>query len=116
MTHRRSHYDDIEIAKDGDSETITQVSKTLNSVSSDQVFDYLINQADRLNASDIHIENERTFIRIRMRIDGALHPVAELEKDRYRIIMGELGSRANISTAASQPQSGHIQKETPVIT
>lgn len=104
-------YDDIEIAKDGDSETITQVSKTLNSVSSDQVFDYLINQADRLAASDIHIENERTYIRIRMRIDGALHPVAELEKDRYRIIMGELGSRANISTAASQPQSGHIQKE-----
>ena len=104
-------YDDIEIAKEGDSETITQVSKTLNSVGSDQVFDYLINQADKLGASDIHIENERTFIRIRMRIDGALHPVAELEKDRYRIIMGELGSRANISTAAAQPQSGHIQKE-----
>lgn len=104
-------YDDIEIAQEGDSATITQVSKTLNSVSSDMVFDYLINQADRLNASDIHIENERTHIRIRMRIDGALHPVADLEKDRYRIIMGELASRANISTAASQPQSGHIQKE-----
>lgn len=104
-------YDDIEIAKEGDSETINEVSKTLNSVSSDMVFDYLINQADKIGASDIHIENERTFIRIRMRIDGALHPVAELEKDRYRIIMGELGSRANISTAATVPQSGHIQKE-----
>jgi type II secretory ATPase GspE/PulE/Tfp pilus assembly ATPase PilB-like protein len=104
-------YEDIEIAKEGDSDTIAQVSKTLNSVSSDQVFDYLINQADRLAASDIHIENERLYIRIRMRIDGALHPVAELEKDRYRIIMGELASRANISTAATEPQSGHMQKE-----
>lgn len=104
-------YDDIEIAKEGDSDTITQVSKTLNSVGSDQVFDYLITQADKLNASDIHIENERSYIRIRMRIDGALHPVAELQKDRYRIILGELGSRANISTAATEPQSGHIQKE-----
>lgn len=104
-------YEDIEIAKEGDSETITEVSKTLNSVSSDQVFDYLITQADKLNASDIHIENERTYIRIRMRIDGALHPVAELEKERYRIIMGELASRANISTAATEPQSGHIQKD-----
>ncbi len=104
-------YDDIEIAKEGDSDTITQVSKTLNSVSSDQVFDYLINQADKLNASDIHIENERAYIRIRMRIDGALHPVADLDKDRYRIIMGELASRANISSAAAEPQSGHIQKE-----
>jgi type IV pilus assembly protein PilB len=104
-------YEDIEIAKEGDSETITEVSKTLNSVSSDQVFDYLITQADKLNASDIHIENERTYIRIRMRIDGALHSVAELEKERYRIIMGELASRANISTAAAEPQSGHIQKD-----
>jgi len=87
------------------------VSKTLNSVSSDKVFDYLITQADKLGASDIHIENERTYIRIRMRIDGALHPVADLEKDRYRVIMGALASRANVSTAATESQSGHMQKE-----
>jgi type II secretory ATPase GspE/PulE/Tfp pilus assembly ATPase PilB-like protein len=104
-------YDDIEIAKEGDSDTITQVSKTLNSVSSDQVFNYLIDQADRLGASDIHIENERTYIRIRMRIDGALHPVADLDRDRYRVIMGELASRANVSTAATEAQSGHMQRE-----
>lgn len=104
-------YEDIEIAKEGDSDTLTQVSKTLNSVGSDQVFDYLITQADKLGASDIHVENERNYIRIRMRIDGALHPVADLEKDRYRVIMGALASRANISTAATEPQSGHMQKE-----
>ena len=104
-------YDDIEIAKEGDSETLAQVSKTLNSVGSDQVFNYLIDQADKLGASDIHIENERTYIRVRMRVDGALHPVADLDRDRYRIIMGELASRANISTAAAEPQSGHMQRE-----
>ena len=104
-------YDDIKIAKEGDSDTITEVSKTLNSVGSDEVFDYLITQADRLGASDIHIENQRNGIRVRMRIDGALHPVAELDSDRYRVILGALASRANISTAANEPQSGHMQKE-----
>jgi type II secretory ATPase GspE/PulE/Tfp pilus assembly ATPase PilB-like protein len=104
-------YEDIEIAKEGDSDTLSQVSKTLNSVSSDRVFDFLLDQADKLGASDIHIENERTHIRIRMRIDGALHQVALLERDHYRIIMGELASRANVSTAATEPQSGHMQKE-----
>ncbi|MDB5179521.1 MAG: ral secretion pathway protein type secretion system ATPase [Candidatus Saccharibacteria bacterium] len=104
-------YDDIKIAKEGDSDTIGEVSKTLNSVGSDEVFDYLITQADRLGASDIHIENQRNGIRIRMRIDGALHPVAELDSDRYRVILGALASRANISTAATEPQSGHLQKE-----
>ena len=104
-------YDDIEIAKEGDSSTISSVSKTLNSVGTDQVFDFLIDQADKLGASDIHIENQRTLIRIRMRVDGALHAVADLEKDRYRVIMGALGSRANISIASSEPQSGHMQKD-----
>lgn len=104
-------YDDIVIAKQGDSDTIAQVSQTLNSVGTDQVFDYLIDQADKLGASDIHIENGRTSIQVRMRIDGALHPVADLAKERYRVIMGALSSRANISTAATEPQSGHMQTE-----
>lgn len=104
-------YDDITIAKDGDSTTLAAVSKTLNSVGSDQIMDYLIDQADKLQASDIHVENQRTHIRIRMRVDGALHPVADINKDKYRILMGAIASRANISSAAKTSQSGHIQKE-----
>ena len=108
---QRTAYDDIEIAKEGDSNTIAQVSQTLNLVSSEELFDFLIKQADRLGASDIHIENERDSIRVRMRVDGALHPVAQLERSRYRIIMGELASRAGVSSAAMEPQSGHMQME-----
>jgi type II secretory ATPase GspE/PulE/Tfp pilus assembly ATPase PilB-like protein len=104
-------YDDITIAKDGDSTTIAAVSKTLNSVGTDQVLDYLIDQADLLGASDIHVENQREYIRIRMRVDGALHPVADINKDKYRILMGAIASRANISSAAKTSQSGHIQKD-----
>ncbi len=105
------HYDDIKIAGEGDSETIASVSKTLSIVSTEKVFDFLIDQADKLGASDIHIENMRNEIRIRMRVDGLLHPVADIDKDRYRILMGELSSRANVSTASNKPQSGHMQKE-----
>ena len=104
-------YDDIKIAGEGDSETIASVSKTLSTVSTEKVFDFLIDQADKLGASDIHIENMRNEIRIRMRVDGLLHPVADIDKDRYRIFMGELSSRSNVSTAANKPQSGHMQKE-----
>ena len=105
------HYDDIKIAGEGDSETIASVSQTLAQVSTEKVFDFLLEQADKLGASDIHIENLRNEIRIRMRVDGILHPVANIDRDRYRIFMGELSSRANISTAANQPQSGHMQKD-----
>ena len=104
-------YDDIKIAGEGDSETIASVSQTLATVSTEKVFDFLLDQADKLGASDIHIENLRNEIRIRMRVDGLLHPVATIDKDRYRIFMGELSSRSNVSTAANKPQSGHMQKE-----
>lgn len=105
------HYDDIKIADEGDSETIASVSQTLAQVSPEKIFDFLIDQADKLKASDIHIENLRTEIRIRMRVDGILHPVANIDRDRYRILLGELSSRASVSTASNKPQSGHMQKE-----
>ncbi len=108
---REIKYEDIKIAGEGDSETIASVSRTLSAVSTEKVFDFLIDQADKLGASDIHIENLRGEIRIRMRVDGLLHPVANIDKDRYRIFMGELSSRANVSMASNKPQSGHMQKE-----
>ena len=108
---KEAHYDDIKIAGEGDSKTIAEVSRTLNSVSTDKMFDFLIDQADKLGASDIHIENLKNEIRIRMRVDGMLHPVASINRDKYRIFMGELSSRANVSTASNRPQSGHMQKE-----
>ena len=108
---QETEYDDITIAGEGDSETLASVSKVLNEVSTDKVFDYLLDQADKLGASDIHIENLRNEIRIRMRVDGLLHPVATISRDRYRIFMGELSSRAGTSTAATTPQSGHMQKD-----
>lgn len=104
-------YGDIRIAQEGDEGTLSQMSQTLNSVGVDQVFDYLVDQADKMGASDIHIENQRDRIRIRMRVDGTLHPVADLSTDRYRAIEATLASRAGVSTAAKTAQSGHMQKE-----
>lgn len=104
-------YEDIKIAQQGDSQTLQIVSDTLKTVSVDKVFEFLVDQADKLGASDIHIENQRDNIRIRMRVDGTLHPVADLDQDKYRIIMGVLASRANISTASKEAQSGHMQQE-----
>lgn len=104
-------YDDVEIAKEGDSDTIEAVSKTLDTVRTDDILDYLIDQADFLGASDIHIENQRESVRIRFRVDGALHSVANLSHEKYRILRASLASRANISTASNDAQSGSMQKQ-----
>lgn len=106
-------YDDVEIAKEGDSQTLEAVSKTLDTVRTDDILDYLIDQADLLGASDIHIENQRESVRIRFRVDGALHAVANLAHEKYRILRASLASRANLSTAAEGAQSASMQKQVP---
>lgn len=104
-------YDNVEIAREGDSSTLEQVSKTIESVRTDDVLTYLVDQADRLNASDIHIENQRTNVRIRLRVDGTLHPVATMSYEKYRALQASIASKANISTAATDAQTGHMQQE-----
>ena len=104
-------YDDVKIAKEGDSETISEVSRTLESVRSDDILTYLVKQADRLNASDIHIECQRDNVRIRMRVDGALHPVATISHDKYRVLQASIATQANISTASDDAQTGHMQTD-----
>lgn len=104
-------YDDVKIAKEGDSDTLAEVSKTLETVRSDDVLDYLVTQADRLNASDIHLECQRDGVRVRMRVDGALHPVANMRADKYRVLLGSIANRANITIASDDAQTGHMQHD-----
>ncbi|MDR1300209.1 MAG: GspE/PulE family protein [Candidatus Nomurabacteria bacterium] len=106
-------YDDVKIASEGDSATLESVSKNLDEVLPDDVLDYIVDQADRLGASDIHFENQRENVRIRMRIDGTLHPIAHLTKDKYRILMAIIASRSNLSSADENAQSGHILMDIP---
>jgi type II secretory ATPase GspE/PulE/Tfp pilus assembly ATPase PilB-like protein len=106
-------YDDVTIAQEGDSVTINEVSKAMDEVLPDDVLDYIVQQADKLGASDIHFEAQRENVRIRMRIDGTLHPVAILTNEKYRILMSIIASRSNISVADKSAQSGHILMDIP---
>lgn len=105
------HYDDIAIKTEGQSDTLESVSATLETVKSDDILDYLITQADKLSASDIHLENEKDFVRMRFRVDGTLHTIGRLSKDKYRQLNSSVAVRANISVASPEPQTGHLNHE-----
>ena len=101
-------YQDIAINTAGTDELVQNVSATLDQVRADDMLAYLVLQAHRLNASDIHIETQRDYIRIRLRIDGVLHPIAKLGADKYRMLMSAIASAGNVSTSANEAQQGHI--------
>jgi type IV pilus assembly protein PilB len=101
-------YQDIAINTAGTKDLIKNVSETLEKVRADDMLAYLVQQAHMLSASDIHIETQKDFIRIRLRIDGVLHPVAHLSKEKYRILQSAIASAGNVSTGSDEAQQGHI--------
>lgn len=101
-------YHDIDINSTSDQDLVAQVSAMLEQVRADDMLAYLVAQAHRLNASDIHIESGAENVRVRFRIDGVLHPVARLSFDKYRVLIGAIASAGNISTSADEAQQGHI--------
>lgn len=102
-------YQDISITDTASQQSlIAKVSATLDQVRADDMLAYLTDQAHKLAASDIHIENQTQFVRIRFRIDGVLHPVAQISRDRSRMLISAIASAGNISTAADEAQQGHI--------
>lgn len=104
-------YQDIDITTDDAEALMARVSQTLEQVKADDMLAYLVQQAHRLNASDIHIETQKEFVRIRFRIDGVLHPVAQLTPEKYRILISAIASAGNVSTSADEAQQGHISQK-----
>jgi type II secretory ATPase GspE/PulE/Tfp pilus assembly ATPase PilB-like protein len=104
-------YHDISITGSDSEQLVSQVSGMLEQVRADDMLAYLVAQAHRLNASDIHIESQADDVRIRLRIDGILHTVARVDKDKYRVLIGAIASAGNISTSADEAQQGHISQK-----
>lgn len=102
-------YNDISLVST-QSQSVADISATLAQVRADDMLAYLVQQAFKLGASDIHLETAIKGARVRFRVHGVLHPVATLESDKYRQLISVLASAANISTSATDDQTGHINR------
>ena len=111
---KQVEYEDIDIKNEAEPEKerseIEHVSQTLEQVRPDDMLAYLVQQAYELKASDIHLECQKDSVRVRYRVDGVLHPVANINHDTYRHFSASLASAANISTNVDEPQTGHISR------
>jgi len=74
-----------------------------------RLVDALLSDAVKKDASDIHFEPERGFLRIRYRIDGVLRQIRSLHQNYWAAIAVRLKviSGMNIADTRS-PQDGHI--------
>ncbi|NMA67526.1 MAG: Flp pilus assembly complex ATPase component TadA [Clostridiaceae bacterium] len=69
----------------------------------------ILNHAIRVNASDIHIEPQEKYIRVRFRIDGVLHEIMEQPKRLHPLISSRIKVMAGMDIAERRiPQDGRI--------
>ncbi len=85
---------------------INLFDEALQDAHQSELFKFLAQQAFLLDSSDIHIEPEQEGARIRFRIDGRLHVVGRLEKERYKILLNEIQMKAKVRWNADYPQTG----------
>ena len=75
----------------------------------DDFIESIINEANNIGSSDIHIETYEERCRVRMRIDGKLVERYVLKRDDYPAFINKIKIKANLDIAEKRlPQDGRI--------
>ncbi len=107
---KKVEYQDVNITAENSDQLYENLSNTLDQVLSDDVLAYLVQQCYQLKGSDIHLECQENEVRVRMRVDGVLHPIAGIKYEKYRQVLSSIAIAANVSTGDPEAQTGHINK------
>ena len=87
----------------------TELDKLANDAPTINLVNSICMEAIQKNASDIHIESEKTFARIRFRIDGILTTVQTITSETFLAISSRIKIMANLNILEKrQPQDGRI--------
>jgi len=90
------------------------LSKKIKDIPLTDVITIILAAAVQSDVSDVHIEAEEAGIKLRFRIDGVLHDMAELDRDMWKQVISRIKLlsklKLNIST---RPQDGRISIELP---
>jgi len=107
---KKIEYQDVQFSGDDDAGLFREVTQTLDKVLSDDILAYLVKQTYGLKGSDIHLECQKEAVRVRIRVDGVLHPIAALSHSKYHQLLSSIAIAANVSTASPDAQTGHINR------
>ncbi len=89
---------------------ISEVTKESKAAPIVKMVDLIISEAIKKRASDIHIEPMERSLRIRYRIDGALHDVFDLPKKNQNALLARLKIMSNLDiTETRLPQDGRFR-------
>lgn len=75
-----------------------------------KLVNYILFQADKMSASDVHIEPEEKEIRVRFRLDGRMHQFMTVPKRMEGAVSSRIKIMSNLNIAEKRkPQDGRIE-------
>ena len=84
------------------SNDISSINKVLQDTPNKRMINVIMALAVESDAGDVHIEPEEEKAKIRFRIDGILHDIAEIEKDHYLPLLSRIKVLAGFPTNVKQ--------------
>jgi type IV pilus assembly protein PilB len=100
----------VELRADANDVDVASVHQLVEGSPVINLVNYLVLQAVRKNASDIHIEPGRKFATVRYRVDGQLVEVLRPRRDIYPAIVSRIKVMAKMDIAEHRiPQDGRCQ-------
>ncbi|MEA2088725.1 MAG: GspE/PulE family protein [Patescibacteria group bacterium] len=98
-----------DLKKFKDIKNFKDITDKIKKISLTDVVNLLLGVAINIDASDIHIEAEKDSVKVRFRIDGILHDVTVLPKEKWKILISRIklvsGLKINVN---DKPQDGRF--------
>jgi len=95
--------------------TTTDVATLINEVLSmkkayriSRILEIILAGAIAIKASDIHLEPEETFVRLRYRLDGVLTDIAEFDLDTFKLLLSRIKLISNLKLNVGSAQDGRF--------
>lgn len=86
-----------------------------HNISAVRLVDFVVAEAQKLRASDIHIDPQNDFIRVRYRIDGALKDFHRVPRRKHEELISRIKIIAGLRTDEHQiPQDGRFRMMLPL--
>ncbi|MDQ5949236.1 MAG: type pilus assembly protein PilB [Patescibacteria group bacterium] len=87
---------------------ISEVLQMKKSYRISRILEIILAGSIALNASDIHLEPEEEYVRLRYRLDGMLTEILEFDRDTFRLLLSRIKLVSNLKINMNGAQDGRF--------
>ncbi|MDD3191098.1 MAG: GspE/PulE family protein [Candidatus Pacebacteria bacterium] len=88
---------------------LIDLKKRISEINTTEIFNIIIAGAVKTNASDVHIEPDKEYIRLRYRIDGVLQDIVRFPKNVHKTIISRIKMLSKMKLNVNDiPQDGNF--------